>query len=78
MKNKNNVLLSKNQYLLLTLSLALIIFGFWLMSGASLENPEIFDQDSLFSFTRTKLSSFFIVWGYILVAFTVLKTKENS
>ena len=76
--NKNNLLLSKNQYLLLSLSLILIVGGFSLMSGGALQDPKIFDESALFSFRRTKLASFIVVFGYGLIYFVIFKIKANS
>lgn len=76
--NKNNLFLSKNQYLLLSLSLLLIVGGFALMSGGVLQDPKIFDESALFSFRRTKLAPFIVFLGYALIPFAIFKITANS
>ena len=71
--------LTKNNYLLIVLGCIVITLGFILMSGGGTENPELFNEEELFSFRRITLAPFLTILGYMIVLFGVLKrAKKNT
>jgi len=71
--------LTKTNYLLIVLGCIVITLGFILMSGGGTENPELFNEEELFSFRRITLAPFLTILGYMIVLFGVLKrAKQNT
>ena len=71
--------LTKTNYLLIVLGCVVIALGFILMSGGGTENPELFNEEELFSFRRITLAPFLTIFGYMIVLFGVLKrAKQNT
>ena len=70
--------LTKTNYLLIILGCVVITLGF-IMSGGGTENPELFNEEELFSFRRITLAPFLTIFGYMIVLFGVLKrAKQNT
>ena len=68
--------LTKTNYLLIILGCVIITIGFVLMSGGGTENPELFNEQELFSFRRITLAPFLTILGYMVVLFGVLKKSK--
>ena len=66
----------KQNYIILGAALAVIIFGFILMSGGGSDNPNEFSEE-IFNFRRITLAPIVILIGYGLVVYAILK-KPNS
>jgi len=61
----------KNIYLII-LGILFIVLGYILMSGGKSTNPNFFNEEKLFSFTRTGLSTIFILFGYAIIIVGIL------
>ncbi|MBT02497.1 MAG: hypothetical protein CL836_00425 [Crocinitomicaceae bacterium] len=73
MEEKKNMVLNKKNYLFIILGCVVVILGFVLMSGGGSENPDIFNEEELFSFRRITLAPFLVMLGYGLVLFGIMK-----
>ena len=73
MEEKKNMVLNKKNYLFIILGCVVVILGFVLMSGGGSENPDIFNEEELFSFKRITLAPFLVMLGYGLVLFGIMK-----
>ena len=73
MEKKQEFLFNKTNYKLLFIGLVLIALGFVLMSGGGSENPDVFNEEELFSFRRITLAPFLVMLGYGLVLFGIMK-----
>lgn len=68
----------KNYWILIT-GLGINILGFILMIGGGSEDPNSFDADALFSPIRITMAPFFILLGYVVIFFAIMKKpKLNS
>lgn len=67
------MVLNKKNYLFIILGCVVVILGFVLMSGGGSENPDIFNEEELFSFRRITLAPFLVMLGYGLVLFGIMK-----
>ena len=67
------MVLNKKNYLFIILGCVVVILGFVLMSGGGSENPDVFNEEELFSFRRITLAPFFVMLGYGLVLFGIMK-----
>lgn len=73
MEEKKNMVLNKKNYLFIILGCVVVILGFVLMSGGGSENPDVFNEEELFSFRRITLAPFLVILGYGLVLFGIMK-----
>ena len=74
-----NFVFNKSNYKLMIIGVALVILGFILMVGGSSDDPNVFDEDALFSHVRITLSPLLVISGYIVVIFAIMrKSKEED
>ena len=73
MEEKKNMVLNKKNYLFIILGCVVVILGFVLMSGGGSENPDVFNEEELFSFRRITLAPVLVMLGYGLVLFGIMK-----
>ena len=77
--SKSKMTLSKQNYKFIILGCIIVVLGFILMSGGGTENPNEFHEEELFSFRRITLAPFFVILGYMVVLYGVMKRpKANS
>ena len=67
---------SKQNYVLLLISLAIIVVGFALLSGGGSDNPNEFSEE-IFSVRRLYVAPIIILGGYFLVIYAIMK-KPNK
>ncbi|MEJ6796966.1 MAG: DUF3098 domain-containing protein [Flavobacteriales bacterium] len=67
---------SKQNYVLLLISLAIIVVGFALLSGGGSDNPNEFSEE-IFSVRRLYVAPIIILGGYFLVIYAIMK-KPNE
>lgn len=71
--------LGKENYILLSIGFVIIILGFLLMIGGGSEDPNVFNEDELFSFRRTTLAPLVVLFGFIFEIWAIMKKpRENS
>lgn len=70
-------LYSKTNYILIALSLALILLGFFLMSGGSSTDPQVFNEE-IFSPRRIRWAPLVCVSGFLLMIFAILYQSKAS
>lgn len=74
MKNKSFAFQRQN-YLFLIGGLAVVIFGFILMSGGGSEDPNEFSEE-IFNFRRITLAPIMVLGGYGLVMYAIMKKPK--
>ena len=75
--SQKKILFGKKNYIILFLSLAIIVIGFYLMSGGGSEDPNIFNPE-IFNFRRIKLAPTLVIFGFILAIFSILVRNKTS
>ena len=78
--NKNKFVFGKENFIILAISIVIIIFGFWLMSGAKTTEETGFDP-RIFDTRRIVISPIITMIGFALVAVAILwkpKNQENK
>ncbi len=72
----------KENYKILLIGLVINIVGFILMIGGATTDPNVFNEDELFSSTRITISPMLILLGYIVIIYAIMKkpksTEENN
>ncbi|RBA29902.1 DUF3098 domain-containing protein [Flavobacterium tibetense] len=80
MKNENNkpeFLFNKANYTFLLIGIAVIALGFLLMSGGGSEDPNVFNEEELFSFRRIRLAPTVVILGFAVVIYSIFKKEKK-
>lgn len=64
--------LGKKNFIFMAAGMALVVIGFFLMSGGGSDDPNVFSYD-LFSFRRVTLAPIVILGGYGTVLYGIIK-----
>lgn len=65
-------------YKILLVGLAINIVGFLLMIGGGSEDPNKFDGEALFSTVRITIAPIFILVGYGVILFSIMKKPKQQ
>ncbi len=68
--------LGRENYILLIIGFAIIIFGFILMIGGKAENPNEFNEE-IFSFRRITLAPIIVLFGFIFEIYAIMKKPKE-
>ena len=75
MEEKSKMVLGKKNYIFIIVGCLVVILGFILMSGGGSENPDVFNEEEIFSFRRITFAPFMVMLGYGLVLFGIMKKQ---
>ena len=75
MEEKSKMVLGRKNYNFIILGCLVVLLGFILMSGGVSEDPNVFNEEELFSFRRITLAPFLVISGYGLVLFGIMKKQ---
>ena len=70
---ENRMVLEKKNYLLIIAGCLIVLLGFVLMSGGGSQDPNVFNEEELFSFRRITLAPFMVLLGYGIVLYGIMK-----
>jgi hypothetical protein len=76
MEEKSKMVLGKKNYVFIIIGCLVVILGFILMSGGGSENPNVFQEEELFSFRRITLAPFMVMLGYGVVLYGIMKKQQ--
>ena len=76
MEEKSKMVLGKKNYVFIIIGCLVVILGFILMSGGGSENPNVFQEEELFSFRRITLAPFIVMLGYGVVLYGIMKKQQ--
>ena len=75
MEEKSKMVLGRKNYNFIILGCLVVLLGIILMSGGGSEDPNVFNEEELFSFRRITLAPFLVISGYGLVLFGIMKKQ---
>lgn len=75
---KENFALAKENYILLVIGFAIIVLGFILMIGGKSEDPNIFNEEEIFSFRRITLAPLVVLGGFIFEIWAIMKKPKSK
>ena len=75
---KENFALAKENYILLVIGFAIIVLGFILMIGGKSEDPNVFNEEEIFSFRRITLAPIVVLGGFIFEIWAIMKKPKSS
>ena len=73
-----NFALAKENYILLVIGFAIIVLGFILMIGGKSEDPNIFNEEEIFSFRRITLAPIVVLAGFIFEIWAIMKKPKSD
>lgn len=69
--------LGKENYKLLLIGFGIIVLGFILMLGGGSSDPNVFNEDELFSFRRITLAPLVILFGFVFEIYAIMKKPKD-
>jgi uncharacterized membrane protein len=75
MENKKFAL-GKENYVWIIAGCLVVALGFILMVGGGSEDPNVFNEDELFSARRITIAPILCVVGYVIVIFGIMKKRK--
>ena len=70
---------TKENYVWMAIGLVVITIGMFLMAGGrSNENPAMFDEKAVYSFTRITVAPILILAGLVIEIFAIFRTPKSS
>ena len=76
-ENNSNFIFNNRNYKIMLGGLAIIAFGFILMSGGGSDDPNVFSAD-IYSFRRIRLAPTLVLLGLGLQVYAILSTKQEK
>jgi fumarate reductase subunit D len=74
-REKLNFALGRENYKLLAIGFAIIVFGFLLMLGGKSDSPDVFSEE-IFSFRRITLAPIVVLAGFIFEIWAIMKKPK--
>lgn len=71
-------LFEKDNYRLMAIGLFAIALGLFLMAGGKSKDPNVFNANEVYSFTRITLAPLLMLAGFITEIFAIFKKPKNS
>jgi hypothetical protein len=68
----------KENYKLILIGLGIIVLGFILMVGGGSDDPDVFNEDELFSFVRIDLSSILVIFGFVFEVYAIMRKPKSD
>ena len=62
----------------MSIGVGIIIIGFLLMTGGGSEDPNVFNEDELFSFRRITLAPLVVLFGFIFEIWAIMKKPKDE
>jgi hypothetical protein len=76
--SKDYMAFDKSNYRLLLIGVAIVVLGFILMSGGGSGDPNVFNEEEIFSFRRITLAPITCLIGYIFIIYAIMKKPKSD
>lgn len=77
-KDKVNFALGRGNYKLLAIGFVIIVIGFLLMLGGRSDDPNVFNEEALFSFRRITLAPIVVLAGFVFEIWAIMKKPKDQ
>ncbi len=74
--HSTEMVFGKQNYILMSVGLLLIILGLVLMTGGSMPDPDVWEPERIYSFRRVTLAPILIIAGLVVEIFAIFQTKK--
>lgn len=68
----------KKNFIFVIAGLAVVIIGFMLMSGGGSPDPNVFNEEELFSHRRITLAPIVVLAGYVVIGYGIMLKPNPS
>ena len=75
--DKQNFALAPENYKLLAIGFGIVVLGFLLMLGGKTPDPNIFNENEIFSFRRITLAPIVVLAGFAFVIWAIMKKPKE-
>jgi hypothetical protein len=76
MNAKDKFVFGKQNVMLIIIGIAVSLIGFTLMIGGGSDDPNVFNEAEIFSFTRITLAPLLVIGGYGVVIYGIMKKRR--
>lgn len=73
MSSKEKFVFGRNNIILILAGVLITLVGFALMIGGGSEDPNVFNEEELFSDRRITFAPFMVIAGYCVVIYAIMK-----
>ena len=79
-KNTNikSDLFSKDNYMWMLIGAALLALGFFLMAGGKSSDPNVFNENEVYSHVRITVAPILIIAGFIVEIYAIMKKPKKA
>jgi hypothetical protein len=77
-KGNQVFLFDRSNYMWMAAGFALIMIGFFLMTGGKSPDPHKFNYDEIYSFRRVTLAPILIVLGFVIEVYAIMKKPVDT
>ena len=77
MSSMSGLALPKENYKFIITGIVVFVIGYFLMSGGGTDDPNVFDEDKLFSFRILNISPYTVILGYAIIGYGILKRPST-
>ena len=78
MSDKNKFVFGKENYTFIIGGFVLTLIGFLFMMGGASEDPNVFNENEIFSPLRITVAPFLVIAGYGIVIYGIMKKRKIS
>ena len=71
-------LFDKGNLMWMLIGLGVMAVGFFLMAGGRSDDPNVFDRNEVYSFTRITIAPIIILAGLVIEIFAIFRRPKNS
>ncbi|MCB9224671.1 MAG: DUF3098 domain-containing protein [Crocinitomicaceae bacterium] len=75
--SSNNFVFSKKNIMFIIIGVVVTLIGFFLMVGGGSNDPKVFNEGEMFSFTRITLAPILVIGGYVVVIYGIMKKNKG-
>lgn len=75
--DKSGLLFGRQNFIYIGIGLALVALGLLLMNGGAMPDPNVWEPERIYSFTRITLAPISMVAGFVVVAIGIFKKSPE-
>lgn len=76
--DKSGLLFGRQNFIYIGIGLGLVVLGLLLMSGGAMPDPNVWEPERIYSFTRITLAPLCMVAGFVVVGIGIFKKSADS
>lgn len=77
-KKQNTSIFGKENYTWMLIGIVIIAIGMFLLSGGKSNDPNVFDEKAVYSFTRITIAPILILAGLVVEIYAIFKNPKQN